>query len=270
MLFASGASSLSGRSAHWPLNNVTDLVMAVFSALNEKEPRPAPRQTGSAGAGLRFDSERRVRHVILLGVFLGDQDRRNDRLCGHLSTLDARCGSELHGVGDHAGRIGDIGRNDLVAVHDFLDVVLRTSATQDKFDVGALGLLDGFLDAYRHVIVGSPDRINVFEAGQVVLHDLERIVPVPVAMFGVKYLDARIGLHDGVERVHTLVVNHGRYAAQNHYVALSTHRLDHVFSGNLAKTGVVTGNVSILGFDTNQATVDHRNEHGLTLDLWDR
>ena len=55
----------------------------------------------------------------------------------------------------------------------------------------ALGLLDRLQHADGHVVVGRPDGVDLLEARQVVLHHLEGVVAVPVAVLGVEHLDVR-------------------------------------------------------------------------------
>ena len=151
-----------------------------------------------------------------------------------------------------------------------LTVLLGAGAAEDDLDVVALGLLDGLQHADGHVVIGCPDRVDLLEARQVVLHHLEGVVAVPVAVLGVQQLDVGIVLHHGVEGIHALVVERGRDAAQRDDVALAVQRLREVLGGDLAEGGVVAGDVGVLRAGVGQAAVDHRHVDALVLDLGDR
>jgi hypothetical protein len=88
--------------------------------------------------------------------------------------------------------------------------------------------------------------VDLLEARQEVLHHLEGVVAVPVAVLRVEQLDVRVVLHDAVERVHALVVERRRDAAQRDDVALAAERLRDVLGRHLAEGGVVAGDVGVL------------------------
>jgi hypothetical protein len=174
--------------------------------------------------------------VEVLGVLLRDQHRRDDVGRRQLLALQARLAGHLDRVVHELGRVGDVGLDQRVAaVHQRLDRALGAGAAEHQLDVLALGLLDGLEHAHGHVVVGGPDRVDLLEARQEVLHHLEGVVAVPVAVLGVQQLDAGMVLHHGVEGVHALVVERGRDAAQRHDVALAVQRLGDVLAGTLPK-----------------------------------
>ncbi|MNH21138.1 hypothetical protein D3C79_809350 [compost metagenome] len=110
----------------------------------------------------------------------------------------------------------------------------------------------------------------MLEAGQEVLHHLEGVIPVPVAIFGVEDLDLPVLLHHAAEGVEALVVQGGRNAAQGDYVSLAIQGLGHELGGQLAEGGVIPGHVGILGADVGQPPIDHGDIDPLLLDLGDR
>ena len=96
----------------------------------------------------------------------------------------------------------------------FLTMSFEPAPADDILDVGALGLVDGLQHADSHVVVLAPDHVDLRVLGQVVLHDLEGIVAVPVAELAVENLD--VGAGDRlVEAVLALLVDRDRQAADD-------------------------------------------------------
>jgi hypothetical protein len=102
----------------------------------------------------------------------------------------------------------------------------------------ATGLVQRLDDADGDVVVLRPDRVDLGEAGQEVLHDLEAVVAVPVRVLAVEHLDvgAVDDLHEGVD---PLVVDDGGDPAQHDDVAFAAEALDDVLAGDAAHRGLL-------------------------------
>ena len=137
----------------------------------------------------------------------------------------------------------------IAAVSERLDHTLGTCAAQDDLDVITLGLTGGLENTPGHVVIASPDRIDLLEARQIVLHDLKGIVAVPVAVLGIQNLDVGIILHYGLEALHALVVDRRRDAPKHDNVTLTIEDTGQILGGYLGKAGIVTRNISILRAD---------------------
>src|SRR6218665_398767 len=107
MRLAKGASSASGRSAHWPVKGVTGLVMVRLGRCGwggggGKKAGSDPiamaacaGQTGWRVWPILSTSVRRVRKVKVLGILFGDLHHREDGPYWQLVALEARLGGEL-------------------------------------------------------------------------------------------------------------------------------------------------------------------------------
>src|SRR6218665_2628755 len=120
MRLAKGASSASGRSAHWPVKRVTGLVMVRLGRCglggeNWGGKRQAATPSQWLPALIRADggsdrsSVRRVRKVKVLGILFGDLHHREDGPCWQLVALEARLGGELDRFVDELRRERHIG-----------------------------------------------------------------------------------------------------------------------------------------------------------------
>ncbi len=95
--------------------------------------------------------------------------------------------------------------------------------------------------------------------GQVILHELERFVAVPVGVLDIEDLDART-LDHILEALDALVIDHGRDAAHHHHVALAAELVDHELGRVGADRDVVARHIEVLDGRIGEAAVHHRDE----------
>nr|WP_243700205.1 hypothetical protein [Paracoccus versutus] len=94
------------------------------------------------------------------------------------------------------------------------------------------------------IVVAGPDAVNLGEAGQVVPHDLEGLVGVPVGILHVEDLDPRT-LQRLLEGFDADSVDGGRDAAHHHdLAAVSEFRLE-IFRGDHAGLRVVATDIKV-------------------------
>src|SRR5690606_39210863 len=152
---------------------------------------------------------------------------------------------------------------------DALDHVLRASAADDILDVAAPGLFDGFQHADQHVVVLRPDHVDLRIFGQIVLHDPERVVAVPVAVLTVE--DLHIGTFDPlVEAILALLVDRDRQTADDDDFGIR-RGFGNVFAGHFAERRVVAGDIEVADgiVVVRRRAVDERDEGARILDLPD-
>src|SRR5690606_30659351 len=142
---------------------------------------------------------------------------------------------------------------------------LHAGAAHDEHLILPAGLLHGLDYAQGDVIILGPHCVDLGEAGQEVLHDLEAIVPVPVGILPVEDVDfgSFDHFHEGIE---PLVVNDGGNTPQDDDITLAAQGFHNVLSGYTAHAGVVAGHIDILDARPGQAPVHHGNEHSLLLE----
>src|SRR6218665_3137166 len=144
MRLSKGASSASGRSAHWPVKRGTGLVVVRVGRCglgveNWGVKRQAATPSQWLPALIRADggsgrsSVRRVRKVKVLGIVFGDMHHREDGPCWHLVALEARLGGELDRFVDELRRERHIGLyHRVAAVHQRLDHALGTTTAEHQ------------------------------------------------------------------------------------------------------------------------------------------
>ncbi len=166
---------------------------------------------------------------------------------------------------DHGRRIRRLDRRHGIARHHLLDDLLHAVAAERELDLLAAGLLDRLEDTEQHVVVIGPHRVDLWIFGEVVLHQLEGLVAVPVRILDIEHLEPAAG-NAVLEALDALVVDHRRDAAQHDEIALAAHLLDQELRGVVADRDVVAGDVEVLDLRIVEAAIDHGDEAALLLD----
>ena len=116
--------------------------------------------------------------------------------------------------------------------------LLHPGAADDEHLVFSAGLPHRLDHAEGDVVVLGPDRVDLGEACQEVLHHFEAVVPVPVGIRPIEHLD--LGsvdhFHKGVE---PLVVDDRRDASQDDDLPSPSEPLGDVLSGDPSHGGIV-------------------------------
>src|SRR5271165_4367505 len=204
--------------------------------------------------------ERRVREVILRGVFRCDQRRIQDVSPVHRKFRDEMERGDLDRICDHARSVNDIDRNQSVLVLDTFDDIFHSAATDDKHLLLSFGLPQRVQYAQRDVVILRPDRIYFREARQKILHHLESVVTIPVSVLRIQYYDLRVfdQAHEGIE---ALVVDHGWQTAQNNDVPFPAESFYQVLCSDFAHPWVVTGYIQVLNVVIRQSAIDDGYEY---------
>ena len=105
--------------------------------------------------------------------------------------------------------------------------------------------------------------------GQIVLHQAEGLVLVPVGILDVEDFDVGV-LHHVGEALNAFVVDHRRDAPQHDDLAFAAQLLGHPFRGVGAHGDVVARHIQILDRRIGQPPVHDRDIGAVRLDLLDR
>src|SRR5690606_33028432 len=145
-------------------------------------PVAAPRSSLAPG------SEGAVGEVVVRRVLRRDERAVEDVAAEDRHRGDEVEGGDLHRGRDHRRRVEDVDGHQRVAVHDALDDLLHAGAADHEHLVLAVRLAQRLDHAQGDVVVLRPHRVDLGEAGEEVLHDLEAVVAVPVRVLAVEDL----------------------------------------------------------------------------------
>ncbi len=140
-------------------------------------------------------SEWRIGEIELVRILRRDQRRVQQEGTAHGRLASELAGGHVNCRLDHGRwvRCGD--RRTLVALLYHLDDLLHAVATECILDVGATGLIDRLDNAEQHVVVVRPYSVDLRILGEIILHQRECLVLVPVGILDVEDLDVGLGNH---------------------------------------------------------------------------
>src|SRR5690625_3671533 len=188
--------------------------------------------------------------IALWGLLLFvDQERGNADLLNFSFRINFRLiGHELqellNSCSTNRGRVLRDGGIQFARLNGFDSIAVAVSS--DNYNIGA-GVIDGFLRAHGHGVVGCVDGLQIGVLVQVVLREVEGLGAVPVSGLALNNIEACCR-----ERFFSTIatVNTGRNTGltfNNGDLSFGTNQVDDVFAGHLADFYVVSSNESLHG-----------------------